>query len=72
VSVAGDYAHEQPVLLGVARMGPDLKHVASRGGVIAEQLTEPRSARPWSTMPAYEHLSQSEIAALVSYINGLR
>jgi cbb3-type cytochrome oxidase cytochrome c subunit len=40
--------------------------------VIAEQLTEPRSARPWSTMPAYEHLSQSEIAALVSYINGLR
>ncbi len=72
VSVAGDYAHEQPVLLGVARMGPDLKHIASRGGVVAEQLVAPRADRPWSTMPSYEHLSQAEIAALVSYINGLR
>jgi mono/diheme cytochrome c family protein len=72
VSVAGDYAHEQPVLLGVARMGPDLMHIASRGGVTAEQLIDPRADRPWSTKPSYDYLSQADIAALVSYINGLR
>ena len=32
VSVAGDYAHEQPVLLGVARMGPDLMQSPTVGG----------------------------------------
>ncbi len=72
VSQPGDYAHEQPVLLGVARMGPDLMHVAGRGAVFVEQLTEPRADRPWSTMPSYEYLSEADLAALVSYLNGLR
>jgi len=72
VSVVGDYAHEQPVLLGVARMGPDLMHIASRGGVTDEQLAKPREGRSWSTMPSYDYLSQADLAALVTYLNGLR
>lgn len=72
VSLAGDYAHEQPMLLGVARMGPDLMHIASRGGVTVEQLKNPREDRSWSTMPSYDYLSEADLAVLVAYLNGLR
>lgn len=72
VSVVGDYAHEQPMLLGVARMGPDLMHIASRGGATVEQLKDPRADRKWSTMPSYDYLSEADLAALVAYLNGLR
>jgi cytochrome c oxidase cbb3-type subunit I/II len=72
VSVAGDYAHEEPVMLGVARMGPDLMHVGSRGLYTVEQLKDPRAARPWSTMPSYDYLSAADLAALVAYVNGLK
>ena len=72
VSLAGDYAHEEPVLLGVVRMGPDLMHIAGRGGIAATQLTDPRADRPWSTMPSYDYLSQEDLDALVAYVNGLR
>jgi cytochrome c oxidase cbb3-type subunit I/II len=72
VSVAGDYAHESPVLLGVVRMGPDLAHIGSRGGITGGDLTEPRQDRPWSTMPSYAYLSQADLDVLVAYVNGLK
>jgi cytochrome c oxidase cbb3-type subunit I/II len=72
VSVAGDYAHEEPVLLGVARMGPDLMHIADRGGTTVDHLKDPREERPWSTMPSYDYLSQDDLEALVAYVNGLK
>lgn len=72
VSVAGDYAHEEPVLLGIARMGPDLMHVGSRGTVTIDQLKNPRGERSWSTMPSYRYLSEADLAALVAYVNGLK
>jgi cytochrome c oxidase cbb3-type subunit 2 len=72
VSVPGDYAHEEPMVLGVARMGPDLMHVGTRGGVTAGQLTDPRADRPWSTMPSYDYLSATDLAVLVAYVNGLK
>ncbi|MEA2002655.1 MAG: cbb3-type cytochrome c oxidase subunit I [Actinomycetota bacterium] len=72
VSVPGDYAHEEPMVLGVARMGPDLMHVGARGVLTAEQLTNPRADRPWSTMPSYDYLSEADLAALVAYVNGLK
>lgn len=72
VSVAGDYAHEEPVQLGVARMGPDLMHVGDRGAVTSAILIDPREDRPWSTMPSYAHLPQADIDALVAYLNGLK
>jgi cbb3-type cytochrome oxidase subunit 1 len=72
VSAVGDYAHEQPMLLGITRMGPDLMHLASRGGATAEQLKDPRELRSWSTMPSYDYLSEADLASLVAYLNGLR
>jgi len=76
VSVIGDYANENPVFRGSARIGPDLFHVAAREGFDAEtlkaHLKDPQAARPWSVMPSYSYLSDAEIDALVSYIETLR
>jgi cbb3-type cytochrome oxidase subunit 1/mono/diheme cytochrome c family protein len=77
VSIAGDYANEDPALLGLRRFGPDLMHVASRGEffdkvLMAAHLEDPRSLVPWSTMPSYSYLSDRDIADLVSYIETLR
>lgn len=77
VSIAGDYAHENPTLITGTRIGPDLTHVASRGeafdvsGVWAH-LKDPRSTVDWSTMPSYSYLSDADIEALVRYIATLR
>ncbi len=76
VSIAGDYAYENPVLLGTIRFGPDLTHVAGREGFEAEaiksHLQDPRAARPWSNMPSYSYLSRADLDALVIYIQTLR
>lgn len=77
VSVAGDYAHEQPALLGSYRFGPDLMHYASQveffDPIITQaKLEEPRTVVPWSTKPSYSYLSGDDLEALVSYIETLR
>lgn len=72
VSVAGDYAHEVPVLVGYARMGPDLMHAGARDAASVEHLVNPRAERPWSTMPSYNYLSDEDLTALVAYVNGLK
>ncbi|VAW04526.1 hypothetical protein MNBD_ACTINO01-2165, partial [hydrothermal vent metagenome] len=76
VSIAGDYAYEDPVLRGTIRFGPDLMHVAGREGftpdAIAPHLQDPRDARSWSNMPSYSYLSQSDLDALTIYIQTLR
>jgi mono/diheme cytochrome c family protein len=76
VSIAGDYANEEPVLRGAVRLGPDLFHAASREGFssagLKSLLENPRATRSWSIMPSYSYLSDSEIDALVSYIETLR
>jgi cbb3-type cytochrome oxidase subunit 1/mono/diheme cytochrome c family protein len=77
VSIAGDYANEQPALLGAHRLGPDLMHYASRGeffdpDLVRAHLEDPRRVAPWSTMPSYSYLSDDELTALVSYLETLR
>jgi cytochrome c oxidase cbb3-type subunit I/II len=77
VSVPGDYVYESPVLTGVRRLGPDLMHVGSRDETddttwVVAHLADPRSQRPWSTMPAYDHLSGAELDALAAYIVGAK
>ncbi len=75
VSEPGDYAHEEPVMFGVARMGPDLMHVGDvgdRGVTTVEYLRDPRAERPWSTMPSYSYLSTADLEALAAYMNGLK
>ncbi|MGI9529306.1 MAG: cbb3-type cytochrome c oxidase subunit II, partial [Acidimicrobiia bacterium] len=77
VSVAGDYAHESPALLGAARFGPDLMHFASSGEffdkvLVEASLRDPRSLKPGSSMPSYAYLSSEDLCALVIYIETLR
>ena len=75
VSVAGDYVHEAPALLGVERLGADLMHVGSRttnAGVLKSRLADPRGSRPWSIMPSYDYLSEAELDALAEYLLSLR
>jgi mono/diheme cytochrome c family protein len=77
VSVAGDYAHENPALILGTRYGPDLMHVASRVDVfdadlVAARIADPRAAVGWSIMPSYSYLSDGDIDALASYIETLR
>lgn len=76
VSIAGDYAHENPALITGIRFGPDLTRVASREGfdpaALKAHLLNPRATSPWSIMPSYSHLSEADIDAIVSYIETLR
>ncbi len=76
VSIAGDYVHENPALLGHLRVGPDVMHVASsegfNSGWLKAHLNDPRISRDWSTMPSYSYLSDADMDALVSYIETLR
>jgi cytochrome c oxidase cbb3-type subunit I/II len=75
ISVAGDYVHETPALLGTERLGPDLMHVGTRipsAVNLSLVVTEPRAVYPWSTMPAYDQLSDDDLAALVEYLMSLR
>ncbi len=76
VSVAGDYAFENPALITGTRLGPDLMRVADKEGISSEfleaHLRNPRAARSWSIMPSYSFLSDADIKALVSYIETLR
>lgn len=55
-SVAGDYAREQPPLLGTQRTGPDLSNVAARQPSDVCHLIHlynPRAVVPQSVMPGY-------------------
>lgn len=76
VSVVGDYANDDVDLLGLMRIGPDLAHAGSRqfagdAAALTDYLADPRAVRPWSTMPAFDHLSADERAALAVYVAGL-
>lgn len=76
VSVPGDYAFDDADTLGVIRIGPDLTHVGDRSPTndpawVATHLRDPQSVRPWSSMPAYGHLDESELAAIAAYIAAL-
>ncbi len=76
VSIAGDYVHENPALVGHLRGGPDLMHTASseafNPGFLKVHLDNPRISKDWSTMPSYSYLSDADMDALVSYIETLR
>ena len=63
----------EPDTLGIQRIGPDLAHVGSRqptddAAWLTEFLTEPRAIRENSLQPSYDHLSNTELAALVKYL----
>ncbi|MFQ5947865.1 MAG: cbb3-type cytochrome c oxidase subunit I [Acidimicrobiia bacterium] len=79
----GDYVFDEPPLLGLERIGPDLAHSGSRSPTDSlrwnlEHLKAPRTSedpevrRPWSTMPAYDYLSDEELVAVATYVTSLR
>ncbi|ODS90384.1 cbb3-type cytochrome c oxidase subunit II [Comamonas sp. SCN 65-56] len=67
-SVAADYFHDRPTLLGTMRTGPDLFNVGDR--IPSEDwhhvhLYQPRAYVPDSTMPAYPFLYETMVAVEV-------
>jgi cbb3-type cytochrome oxidase subunit 1/mono/diheme cytochrome c family protein len=75
VALAGDYSKEAPSTAGVIRVGPDLMFAGSRDVTkawVETFLGDPRTARPWSTMPAHDYLGESDMSAVAAYIAGLR
>jgi cytochrome c oxidase cbb3-type subunit II len=58
-SVAGDYAHDTPHLLGTMRTGPDLMNIGARQPSKdwhLGHLYQPRAYTPGSIMPSYPYL----------------
>ena len=75
VARAGDYANEAPSSAGVARVGPDLMFAGSRDLTtdwVDSFLDDPRSIRPWSTMPAHDYLGSADRRAVAAYVASLR
>lgn len=73
VTDAGDLASFAPDTLGIQRVGPDLAHAGSREPTndaewLSEFLRDPQSVREGTLQPAYDHLSESELTALVQYL----
>jgi cytochrome c oxidase subunit 2 len=76
VSDLGDYAFDPAGISGFGRIGPDLAHAGSRSPTdsplwIRDHLVDPRAARPWSSMPSFDHLTDDELTALSVYVSGL-
>ena len=77
VSQPGDYAYDPLPLLGTVRIGPDLMRAGLReptsdAAWVAAHLADPRAARPYSLMPAYDHLSDDDLDAVAAYVTTLR
>jgi cbb3-type cytochrome oxidase subunit 1 len=76
VSVPGDYAYDHVDVLGLERIGPDLAHAGTRAPTEdvswnVAHLRDPRSMRPWSTMPDFGHLADEDLDALAAYVASL-
>nr|WP_265499837.1 c-type cytochrome [Paracoccus beibuensis] len=65
------------------RVGPDLTHLGGRTALAAGILpmtadalrawiTNPEAIKPGAEMPAYDHLDESDLAALAAYLMGLK
>jgi cytochrome c oxidase cbb3-type subunit II len=58
-TVAGDYAYDEPHLMGTMRTGPDLMNIGVRQPSVAwhlGHLYQPRAFVPGSIMPSYPYL----------------
>ncbi len=73
IAQAGDYAADQPILLGSQRTGVDL---SQEGGEHPDDwhiahFMNPRYTRPLSIMPAFAYLGDDNIGLLTQYVQSL-
>jgi len=72
---AGDVQGESPSLFGSDRKAPDLLHIGSRNRVKAWHYVHhrnPRAVTPGSIMPAFVYLSDSDMDALVAFLESMK
>lgn len=72
---AGDVQGESPSLFGSDRKAPDLLHIGSRNRVKAWHYVhhrDPRAVTPDSIMPAFQHLTDEELDAIVAFLESLK
>ena len=70
VSQGGDYAFDQPLILGSIRTGPDLSYIGRKRSQRweIEHLKAPRKLSPMSVMPDFVFLSDSDLRAISEYL----
>jgi len=73
VSQGGDYAYDQPLILGSERTGPDLSYIGRKRSEAWEirHWKDPRKMSPLSIMPSFEFLTDEELQAMAAYLFGL-
>lgn len=71
---AGRFADDPRSSVGLVRIGPDLACVGDRLDETALRVSllgDPEAEDADSVMPAYEHLSQDALSALIAYLSAL-
>ncbi len=73
VSDAGNYAYDNPLILGSERTGPDLSYVGRKRSMAWEvaHLKDPRTYSPLSIMPSYDFLPDDDLQAIATYLFSL-
>lgn len=72
-SDASEFVYDQPHQLGTIRTGPDLANIGLKRGDQWEldHLKDPRSLMPNTIMPNFNFLSETQLRAIVAYLNRL-
>jgi mono/diheme cytochrome c family protein/cbb3-type cytochrome oxidase cytochrome c subunit len=73
VSDGGNYAFDNPMILGSERTGPDLSYIGRKRSEAweIEHWKNPRKLSPLSIMSSFEFLSDEDLEAMAAYIFNL-
>ncbi|MGD8404373.1 MAG: c-type cytochrome [Anaerolineales bacterium] len=73
VSLGGNYAFDNPMILGSERTGPDLSYIGRKRSEAWEirHWKDPRAMSPLSIMPSFEFLSDEDLNAMAAYLFAL-
>jgi cytochrome c oxidase cbb3-type subunit 2 len=69
-SQGGDYAFDNPLILGSERTGPDLSYIGRKRSMQWEidHLRSPRDYSPLSIMPSFSFLSETQMRDIAEYL----
>jgi cbb3-type cytochrome c oxidase subunit II len=70
LSEGGDYAFDNPLILGSERTGPDLSYIGRKRSMQWEidHLRSPREYSPLSIMPSFSFLSETQMRDIAEYL----